>query len=354
MLIEYNLIIYVLTDMSTGSSMEFDSNIKTLIDAAYDEGKDVFLKMRIPAVGKLSSDKVRTAVFLPGAFASDKSNAFSDIHGVALAESLCQDNDFIVSDIRFLNKSTFRDYLVRHRFTRIILLFTECADIGEYGYRESFFSAGEFRAELEYFCQIIAFFSPCVADITGFADYFGCEDVICAGITDHADFTCCETSDVLQKFRQTAASAGKYAFRKVLVYFNSRSEARDFASFLSAQGKAHMTIDGSLCLNEKHAVLSRFYNSDCCILIATKTFIPDSLFFSFHKVIFCGVPFSEAHLYRCTYACADRKIDVIYCESDFIRNEKIIRSFSVKTEDNRVYEQRTGRLLEIKNILKRG
>lgn len=334
--------------------MEFDGNVKSLLDIAFENHEDVFLKMRIPDPGELYSDSIKTAVFLPGAFTVYNGAQFSDIREASSNEIYNKESDFVVADIRFLNNQSFRNYLIKNRFMRIILLFCECSDISQYGYRGSFFSAGEFREETGIYCQLIAFFSPTEKDISDYVSYFGCEKVISLGECEQTDFTCYEALNVYDKFRITASEAEKSAFRKVCIYFNSRSEALDFASFLSKRGTPFCRVDGSMSMSERRDELDRFRNGKCCILIATKSFISESLFFKCDGCIICGAPFSLSHLYRCSYAASDRVVDIIYCENDFLRNEKIISSFSVKTEDSSVYEGRMNRLLEIKNLLKRG
>ena len=334
--------------------MEFDGNIKSFLNIAFENKQDVFLKMRIPDITELFSDSIKTVVFLPGAFASYEDAAFADAKEAPSEKTYNTERDFIVADIRFLNRQPFREYLIKNSFVRIVLLFAECSDISEYGYRESFFSAGEFRDTADYYCQLVSFFSPSETDIEDYVRYFGCENVISLGKNSNADFTCYEAVNAADKFRVAAAEAEKSAFRKVCIYFNSRSEALDFATFLSKRGTDYCRVDGSMDMAEKYKNLYKFRNGKCCILIVTKSFIPDSLFFECDRCIICGAPFSLSHLYRCSYAASDRTVDIIYCENDFLRNEKIISSFSLKTEDTSFYKSRMNRLLEIKNLLKRG
>lgn len=334
--------------------MVFDSKIKELITAAFRDKNDVFLKVFFPDMNELVFDGIKTVVFLPGAFGGMKEYTFSDSKRAVSSEAYSIASDLLIADVRFLNESAFREFLISKRYRRFVIPFCECADSGEYGYRESFFRIGELKAECDEFCQIVAFFSPVKSELEDYLYFFGCENAVFAGSEEDIDFRLFEAASSYSKFYQTAFEAEKYAYKKVCIYFNSRSEEADFASFLTKRGTDHFCIDGSKSSEEKNDILHKYFNGDCCILLATKSFISESLFIKCDKCILCGIPFSLSHLSRCSLITPDRKVSIIYSKDDFDRNSKIVQSFSLKVGDSSVYEKRQKSLLEIKNILERG
>ncbi len=334
--------------------MVFDSKIKELITAAFYNKNDVFLKVFFPDINELVTDEVKSVIFLPGSFGAMKEYVFADCKADVNAEAYAVAPQLLIADIRFMNEPLFRQFLAEKGYRRFVIPFCECADSGEYGYRESFFRIGEFKSECDEFCQLVAFFSPVKSELTDYLYFFGCENAVFAGYEEDTDIRVFEASSPYSKFYQTAYEAEKYAYKKVCIYFNSRSEEADFSLFLSKRGTEHFCIDGSKSPAEKNSILYKYFNSDCCILLATKSFIPESLFLKCDKCIICGMPFSFSHLSRCSLITPDREVSVIYCKDDFIRNRKIAQSFSSKIRDTSVYEKRLKSLLEIKNLLERG
>lgn len=331
--------------------MVFGTSIKELISVAFNDKKDVFLKNEIPVINELYFDNVKTAVFLPASFYGNGKFPFSDyVKGASFSDYLAS-FDNIVSDIRFMSESSFREYLHKKKFRRLIVLFAECADTGEYGYREAFHWIGEFRAESDSFCQVVAFFSPVENHLQDYLQAFGCKEVIFAGENTLPDIKVFEAVSPAAKFYYTASVAEKYAYKKVCVNFNSRAEASDFGRFLMKRGTSYLYFDGSLTYEEKEKVLNEYIEGKVRILIATKAFITETLFFHTDICIFCGVPFSLSHLYRSSLAAANSRIHIIFCEEDIERNEKISRSFAAVTNIQEVYEKRQSRLFDIKKLI---
>ncbi|MBR3766837.1 MAG: hypothetical protein IKL10_01185 [Clostridia bacterium] len=331
--------------------MVFDTSIKELITAAFNDEKDVFLKNEFPVINELYFDNVKTAVFLPGSFYGGKDFPFSDYLKGATFTDYLTSNDNIVSDIRFMGEASFREYLHKNKFKRLIVLFAECADTGEYGYREALRWIGEFRAENDSFCQVVAFFSPVETDFEYYLTAFSCREVIFAGENTLPDIKVFEAVSPAAKFYYTASVAEKYAYKKVCVYFNSRTEASDFGRFLMKRGTSYLYFDGSLAVDEKKKVLNEYIEGKVSILIATKAFITETLFFYSDICIFCGVPFSLSHLYRSSLAAENSRLHIIFCEEDIERNEKISRSFAAVTNLQEVYEKRQNRLFDIKKLI---
>ncbi len=311
--------------------MIFDDSLKNVIISAYENEADVFLRMNPPCIDMLLSDKVKTAVLMPG-----------------LVPEPGNEN---VYDIRKLGDEDFRKSLAADGIKRFIVLFSECADKSEYGYRESYGWIGEMRAEISHFIQVVAFFSHACDSFGVCVKLFGSTDTICIGekALPEADVFC--TVSPKAKFYQTALLAEKYAFKKTAVYFNSREEAHSFSRFLEKRGTHCVTADGSMSSAQLRESALKFARGEANILIATKSSIPTAYFYPPGKVVFCGVPFSLSHLSRCAAFLKDEKPFVIYCEDDVKRNEKIIASFSEKLSDGEISEMRIARLEEMVKML---
>ncbi|MBQ6898946.1 MAG: hypothetical protein IJN70_08185 [Clostridia bacterium] len=311
--------------------MIFDNSLKNVIITAYENETDVFLRMNPPRPQELAYDNTGTAVFMPGGFPCNESSSFYDI--------------------RRLGDEAFRRELSENNVKRLIVLFAECADKAEYGYREAFGWIGEMRAEVTHFIQVVAFFSPASDSFGVCRELFGSGDVICIGEKElpEADAFC--TASPKAKFYQTALLAEKYAFKKSAVYFNSREEARSFACFLQNRGTRCAYADGSLSHEELRENVKKFAEGNVNILVATKAAIPVLYFRPPEKAVFCGVPFSLSHLSRCAAFLENEKPFVIYCEEDIKRNKKIIASFSEKLSDGEISQLRTARLEEMVKML---
>ena len=311
--------------------MIFDSSVKNVIDSAYENKTDVFLRMNPPEPLLLISDFSDTAVFLPGSFYTGDEPCFYDI--------------------RRLGDEDFRKSLLESKIRRIVTLFSECADKSEYGYRESFGWIGEMRAEAARFIQIVAFLSPCSDSLGICAGLFGSPDVVVLGEKAEPDFNAFKAVSEKAKFYQTAELVERYAYGRSVVYFNSREEALSFSRFLCKRGTACSCIDGATSGEELKNKLTAFYNGSVNILVATKSYIPSSLFYPPERVFFCGAPFSLSHIARCGCALKSEKPFVVYCEDDVKRNEKIIASFSEKLADGEISGIRIARLNEMCKML---
>ncbi len=311
--------------------MIFDDSLKNVIISAYENEADVFLRMNPPCIDMLFFDDVKTVVLMPG-LVPDTGN-----------ES--------VYDIRRLGDEDFRKSLAENGVKRLIVLFSECADKSEYGYREAYGWIGEMRAEISHFIQVVAFFSPSSDSFGVCGKLFGSTDTICIGekALPEADVFC--TVSPKAKFYQTALIAEKYAFKKTAVYFNSREEAHSFSRFLEKRGTHCVIADGSVSSAQLRESALKFASGEVNILVATKSYIPAAYFYSPEKVVFCGVPFSASHLWRCAFSLKHEIPFVVYCEDDIKRNEKIIASFSEKLSDGEISQLRNSRLKDMVKML---
>ncbi len=331
--------------------MIFDSSVKNVITSAYACEKDVFLNTAFPDVSELSFDNVKTAVLFPGAFYKDDNLPFSDTKEPPPDYNAAAYESFLLADIRFMADEKFRSFLTENGVRRLVTVFSECADNAEYGYKEAFSWVREYKAEISHFCQTVAFFSPFSEAAENVKQLLSDKDVFYVNGKYDICINSFSVNSPKEKFRKAAESAEKYAYRRVCIYLNSRGEAKEFCLYLKRRGISFSYIDGSLPLHSQKESILNFQDSCPNILVATKAYIPTSLFYPPERVIFCGVPFSLSHYYRCTFACRERDSVVIFCEDDFNRNEKIIRAFSEYTDDKSIAEKRLSRLSDMKKFL---
>lgn len=331
--------------------MKFDASVRELITKAYEAEKDVFLRLPLPELTTLYSDGIKTLVLFPGAYFYGPESPFS-VYGEKLScAAYFSSPDILFADVRFMSDSSFREFLTKKKYRRIAPVFAECADSGEYGCREAFSWIGEYRAEISHFCQLTPFFSSSTDEIEKFCGIFNTKDAVCIGEKAEPFVSSYKTSTALSKFYYTAAEAEKYAYRKICIYFNSRSEAAEFGRFLQKRGTAFILADGSLTTEKYRLCLKSFRDGEINILLATKSFITSGIFLSPETVLMCGMPFSVSHLSRCQTSSAFSPLKVIYCEDDIERNRKILKSFAETVGDENVYKKGLENLSGIKNFL---
>ena len=118
--------------------------------------------------------------------------------------------------------------------------------LGLYDLNVVFGWIGEMRAEGRSFFQVVAYLSPCSDSVETVSAVFGCSNLICIGERILPDADVFRAVSPKTKFLQTAELCEKYAFKRSVVYFNSREEAGSFAKFLEGRGTRCAYIDGAL------------------------------------------------------------------------------------------------------------
>lgn len=332
--------------------MIFDNNLKELISAAFVEEKDVFLCLST-LKGVIYEDEITSVVLLPSAFTGSGNMPFCNYNEGMPFSALKTDEKTVFCDVRFLADSSFREFLLHKRVGRIIIPFAECADKGEWKYREAFRWTGEFRAECPYFCQVVAIFLSSDTDYDRYREYFGSVDVIFAGEETCPLMNIYETESSKSKFFCLAALIEKYAYKRICVFFNSRNEAESFGRFLSARATRYLYINGASNTGDKKNIISRFRAGETNILLVTTSFVSEQLFTDADIVFFAGVPFSVSAAARCADLCRENKLNVVYCDEDIRRNEKISQSLAEVTGDKEITEKRCKALLDIMNIIEK-
>lgn len=331
--------------------MIFDSSVKDLIKAAFEVEKDVFLKLSSFDTKELSFDGIKTVVFLNGAFYGNENSLFGDFRNPPSKLFGVSASDVIYADIRFSYDENFRKFLKDNSYRRFAVLFAECAAVGEYGWKSSYSMLGDLREQREDYCQIVAFlssFSDCIDECR---IAFSAENAVFAGEDIIPEFSAFKARDMSEKKYLLAQQIEKYAFKNICVYFNSRSEALEFSRYLSNRGTRAKIFDGAKSFSEMQEISRFFENGEYNILLATKSFIPSSLFFPVDKVYFCGVPFSLSHVYRCAFSLKNEPVRIIYCEDDIARNNKIIDSYAKTLGDVEISIKRRKSLLDITKLL---
>lgn len=331
--------------------MIFDNGIKELISAAYSEKYDVFLRLPFPSLKEAVFDNARSAVLLPGAFSGFAHMPFSDFRRAEPFDVSENEVRIFTADVRYIADENFRRMLNQRNITRFIVPFAECADCGEYGYRESYSWIGEYKAETTEFCQTVAFISPSYDRLTELSGIFNCKNVISIGRNEYIEPRIYKVASTAAKFFFTASESEKFPFEKICIFFNSRHEAHQFGRFLHKRRTPYFLIDGSVPTDERRRILENIKNDGKGILLATKALLPDTVYYDFSKCILCGVPFSFSHLFRCASAAPKEKPLVIYCEDDYTRNDRISLAFSEFTGDKSIYIKRRQGLFEIKKYL---
>ena len=118
--------------------MIFDESVRNLISCAYDAHNDVMLSLSSFSLHDFVFDRVKTSVFLPGAFFTAKDYTFSDAGSGYMFIPPGYSPSLIYADIRFMADGDFRSWLTKSLYGRLIIPFAELADPSEYGYRQTY------------------------------------------------------------------------------------------------------------------------------------------------------------------------------------------------------------------------
>ena len=330
--------------------MKYDISVKNVISEALKSERDVFFRGLPDDIRCPFSDEIKTVVFMPGAFCSDICSEFCDIR-ISPRDFSGLKRDIVFADIRFMGNDDFRRALTEYGFFRIAIIFPECCDSAEYGYRAAFSWIGEYRAERSDFVQLVGFVTPSYKDARMLKEMYASENSVILGFEKSPEFSVFETVSSSAKFYAAAAFAEKYIGTKSVIFLNSREEAHQFVRFLRKRRTDCVLIDGSVTVSQMKESLNEFNSGGTDILVATKAFIPSSLFYPAERVIFCGVPFSFSYLHRCILPSQTGKAVVIYSRDDIVRNEKIISSFGDALSDKAITEKRLKCLENMKNML---
>lgn len=330
--------------------MQFDESVRILVDAAFAEQKDVFLQCSAGDFSKFFFGGVKTVLLLPGKvfppavfrYASVQLGCFYDVYS---------DGSRIIADIRAMGNDVFRAYLTANGYRRLIVPFADCSDSAEYGHRQGFLWVWEYKAEISHFCQLVQIYSSAYREMNTVLEINSDKKAVFAG---RADLPCLRIHETLSqpaKLYFTAQEIEKLAYGTHAVFFNSRNEASEFCAILKKRRTECVYLDGAVSTEEIKRRLERICYGDARVLVVTKSGIPLLPFMDIDKASLCGIPFSSGYLGRVADACRKSDIDIIFTESDFKRNAKILEYFRLKECDEEIYRKRVEKLSEISDII---
>lgn len=291
----------------------YDQDFVNLISTASDDGRDLFFitSSRFSAAdGKVLSEKLakKLLVLLPGPFYPTV-----PVPGVQYVNKTADLYNFcnagvVLADIRLLGDDEFTAFISQNGFSELLLPFAECASPYEYGYRLSYEQIGELRACGAVF-HITALLSK-DADETILASVFGSQRYIISGKEENLTCTALKVHSDGGKYRYTAAECEKNPFQRTVVLFLTRRQAEEYATFLYRRNTPFSLLHGGREYDKNLSALHAFQSGEVNVLIATKHVLSSAPFIDADKLIFCGLPLSEAAARRLT---ALGKIDDLFC-----------------------------------------
>lgn len=268
-------------------------------------------------------------------------------------------NVLCFADVRLFQEDRFWRFAEHMKFTRIFVLFANCASLHEYGYRQSFSLIGEFRASHRQDIQLCAFFNQIPEKTDDFSAIFYSRNTISVNTLSQTLPT---------EFEERIGTREKYVFlssilrceplTKTAVVFATRRELYEFVRQLKMPVDELSIIHGGLSYEEFSKSLNDFYAGRTKILLATKAVFASTVFIRSEKVYCCSVPFSLSHLYSLHSLLdkPDKKLSCVYCKDDvlhLIRLTMGTAEYMDIEEKDEFINKRLGCLNEIiKNIRK--
>ncbi|MBQ7688850.1 MAG: hypothetical protein IJT27_06495 [Clostridia bacterium] len=309
-----------------------DALLHSCIRACAEADADVFFYADAPYTAaelrRLAEvDCGRTVVLLPGDFyLPDRANACclrvddADFDAAKTAP-------LFFADVRLLNREDFIGFLEAYPVRTVLLPFTECAFVSEYGYRASYRMLAELRAIGFSFCAV-ALFSAQGPNDNRLRELIGSRDAVL--LKDHTPPVFPAVSFEARKERDLflASACKKQANKKSIVLFPTRTEARDFCSFLRSRGVACGAVHGGLPHGANAEVVKEFFADRLQTVCATKNLLPSALFFQADNVLYAGLPFSPSHAERCAFLSVENKVTICFSKEDFARNEALSLDFA--------------------------
>lgn len=242
-----------------------------------------------------------------------------------------EDNDFSVkkskrnvlcfADVRLFSEDRFWRFFEHMKFTRIFVLFSNCARLYEYGYRQSFSLIGDYRASHKHYIQLCAFFNQKPKNADDFAVRFYSQKLISVNTqTDALHCVFIEKANKREKYIFLASCLIAEPLEKTAVVFATRRELFEFIAYLKKPVEELSILHGGLPYTDFSKTLNDFYSGKTKILLATKSVFASAVFVNSEKVYLCSVPFSVANMYSVHSLLddTDKKISCVYCKEDVI------------------------------------
>ncbi len=259
------------------------------------------------------------------------------------------------ADVRLFCEDRFWRFLQYMNFSRIVVLFANCAQLYEYGYRQSFSLIGEYRASQKQYIHLTAFFNQMPLNTNDFAVCFYTQKLISVNTLPKI---------LPAEFMQNANQKGKYTFlaselnkeplEKTAVVFATRRELFEFISHLKKPLEEFSIVHGGLPYTDFGKVLNDFYTDKTKILLATKSVFASSLFINCEKVYYCSIPFSVSNLYsvHSLLKNGNNKINCVYCNGDVINLSRMALGTAEYMEIDEKDEFIKNRLSGLNEIIK--
>ena len=284
-------------------------------------------------------------------------NPFSEDSDFALKQS--SKNVLCFADVRLFSEDRFWRFAEYINFGRIFVLFADCANLYEYGYRQSFSLIGEYRASQKQYIHLTAFFNQMYEDAEDFTARFYSQKLISVNTLPQnlpAEFV--EKVNQREKYIFLASSLKNEPVEKTAVVFATRRELFEFVSHLKKPLNELSIAHGGMSLADFGNSLNDFYDGKTKILLATKAVFASSVFINCDKVYYCSLPFSVANLYsvHSLFENRNNKVTCIYCNEDAVLLSRLAlgsaEHFGIEEKDEFIKNRLTGLNEIIKNIRK--
>lgn len=282
---------------------------------------------------------------------------------------LSEDSDFAVkkssknilcfADVRLFSEDRFWRFAEHINFSRIFVLFADCANLYEYGYRQSFSLTGEYRASQKQYIHLTAFFNQMYENAEDFTSRFYTQKLISVNTLPQklpAEFV--EKGNQREKYIFLASSLKNEPLEKTAVVFATRRALYEFISHLKKPIDELSIAHGGMSVADFGKSLNDFYSGKTKILLATKAVFSSSVFIGCDKVYYCSLPFSVANLYS-VYSLLknrDSKVSCVYCNEDVLLLSRlavgVAEYFGIEEKDEFIKNRLLGLNEIIKNIRK--
>jgi len=304
--------------------MKFNE-LNEVITSAYSERKDVFVAgCSLPAFCELTeqTDGVRTIVLLPADLYETKEE---NVAVYARADTIFdKPASLCLANVHLMQNEEFCRFIEREGYRRIIISFAELADENEYGTDRGYRWTSEWRCSTLYNVQLVCLFSVPV-DAELYRNVYGSLSPVYIDVyrKTHARIINCNEKE---KNRYLIKEATKKAGQKSLVLFPTRTQAEEFARTAASEGIRCALITGATDKQATRQQTGSFYNNRLSLIAGTKSALSLFPIVRADNVIISGVPYSAAHLERCSLM--GLKTTVIFSDADVIRQLRLIEQYA--------------------------
>lgn len=332
--------------------------MKMLGLSAAEAGCDLFLTVDsipdvLPLVKLFYPENELCLIFLPEDTGYGKpSPLFPRVNGEAVIRTVGAGN-VLVADIKALSSEEIRRALADRGIRNVLVPFAECAFRTEYGYSGAYAWLAEWRASLPYPVRVTALFSAGTEDIRSFAGISGSPDAVLADTAALPFVHSVFLPDKKSCYEEAAGIVKKEPGCTTAVLFTTRREADEFRRVLYKKGSPPFIVSGKSSPEENTEVLASFFRLGG-VLAGTKTVLPYSLFRKVDRLIYCGLPYSPAHLSRSALFSKENEVTCVFCEEDERNDLRVIGSagaFDTSEDPETILCERSARVRRMRENL---